>query len=215
MVTGKPLLILMIQRRMHPVTCSLINDWLYKGRLHSSASPKQAVLHLAPASDKLVVLVKTIGEVEQTESGSRKNKWNAERVVTLATTLVQASLVEKTSVGIITPYRAQVSLIKQLLTTARLQPQERERIKVGTIHAFQGDESEVVICDLVESNANVGQLFKGQTGERLMNVAISRARTKLIFVGNVKVLADGIKDNHVGHKLNQYFSSYPDCVVQG
>ena len=53
------------------------------------------------------------------------------------------------------------------------------------MHAFQGSESDVVIVDLVESrNDKIGKLYHCSTGNRLANVAISRAKDKLILIGS-------------------------------
>jgi superfamily I DNA and/or RNA helicase len=60
-----------------------------------------------------------------------------------------------------------------------------DRIRIGTVHAFQGSEADVIILNLVESrNHKIGKLYHGETGDRLINVAISRARDKLILIGN-------------------------------
>jgi len=59
-------------------------------------------------------------------------------------------------------------------------------IKAGTIHTFQGTESDIMIWDLVDSPRNrVGKLYMEETGERLVNVAISRAKSKLGFAEKV------------------------------
>ena len=59
-------------------------------------------------------------------------------------------------------------------------------IKIGTIHQFQGDESDIVFIDLVESNRNktIGKILLGDQGQRLINVAATRAKCKLIIVMN-------------------------------
>jgi len=56
---------------------------------------------------------------------------------------------------------------------------------LGTVHAFQGSEADVIIWDLVDTrNHKIGRLYQQDTGDRLTNVAISRAKGKLVIVGD-------------------------------
>jgi superfamily I DNA and/or RNA helicase len=66
-----------------------------------------------------------------------------------------------------------------------------DRIRIVTVHAFQGSEADFIILDLVESrNHKIGKLFHGASGDRLVNVAISRARDKLILIGDRQAFYD-------------------------
>ena len=88
-------------------------------------------------------------------------------------------------IGLITPYRAQVSLLKHLLKDMKLTSDQADRIKIGTVHAFQGAEANVIIWDMVDTrNHPIGKLYRGDTGNRLTNVAISRAQGKLVLIGD-------------------------------
>lgn len=79
----------------------------------------------------------------------------------------------------------------------------------GTIHTFQGSECDVIILDMVDSidcgqdsaNSSIGSLYRGENGERLINVAISRAISKLIIVGCPKVLSEGVKNTQVSQSV--------------
>src|SRR5690606_1595803 len=96
-------------------------------------------------------------------------------------------------IGVIAPYRAQVSYINRLLDQY-LSKSLRSQVDVGTVHAFQGREADVVIWDLVEATKpgiKIGLLYRGDAGNRLTNVAISRAKGKLIIVGEDKVFRSG------------------------
>jgi superfamily I DNA and/or RNA helicase len=81
--------------------------------------------------------------------------------------------VAASDMAIITPYAAQVQLLREQLS---------EQIEIGSVDAFQGREKEVIIISLVRSNreGNVG--FLAET--RRMNVALTRARRKLIIIGD-------------------------------
>ena len=88
-------------------------------------------------------------------------------------------------VGIIAPYRGQVTCIRRLLRERSLPPDQTKRLRLGTVHAFQGSEADIIIWDLVDTrNHKIGRLYLQDTGERLANVAISRARGKLVIVGD-------------------------------
>ena len=85
-------------------------------------------------------------------------------------------------VGLITPYNGQVALLKRHLKSID-DDAVRNRIQVGTIHPFQGSERDVIIWDLVETaDLDLGRLFRDNAGKRLVNVAVSRARGKLVVV---------------------------------
>lgn len=69
----------------------------------------------------------------------------------------------------------------------QLPTQQADRIKIGTVHAFQGAEANVIIWDMVDTgNHPVGRLYRGDTGNRLANVAISRAQGKLLLIGDIE-----------------------------
>ena len=93
---------------------------------------------------------------------------------------------ERIDVGIISPYRAQVQYIRHLIKKADFFKPFRKIISVNTVDGFQGQERDVILVSLVRSNA------EGQIGFlrdlRRMNVAITRARMKLIILGDVATL---------------------------
>jgi len=180
---------LRLQRRMHCSICNLINTPFYGGELETATEDqKTEARNLPPLPGSPVVLVEVVqqdgSEVVQTESGSRLNKKTAEVTARLA---VYYSDHGASSIGVITPYRAQVSNIKRMLRDSAVSDEKRRRIKIGTVHAFQGSEADVVIFDLVETRHHrIGRLYHGDTGNRLANVAISRARAKLVLVGDAQ-----------------------------
>ena len=95
--------------------------------------------------------------------------------------LRRAGLRER-DIGIIAPYNAQVSLIHHELRLAR-QP----RIRVSTVHSFQGQESRAVIVDLTDNNLPPSPLT---ADARLINVALSRAQEQLVVIGNESYVRD-------------------------
>jgi superfamily I DNA and/or RNA helicase len=95
-------------------------------------------------------------------------------------------LEERLDVGIISPYRAQVQLLRQLLRKNESLKPFRRLITVNTVDGFQGQERDIIVISLVRSND------EGQIGFlrdlRRMNVAITRARMKVIILGDKNTL---------------------------
>ena len=95
-------------------------------------------------------------------------------------------LEEGIDVGIISPYRAQVQLLRGMIKRSEFFRPYRKLISVNTVDGFQGQERDIVIISLVRSNNN------GQIGFlsdlRRMNVAITRARMKLVIMGNAETM---------------------------
>ena len=93
---------------------------------------------------------------------------------------------ERLDVGIISPYRAQVQYLRQLLKKREYFKPFRSLITVNTVDGFQGQERDIIVISLVRSND------EGQIGFlrdlRRMNVAITRARMKLIILGDVATM---------------------------
>ena len=121
------------------------------------------------------------------ESFGRINKAEAElTLLTLAEYFTkigkQRVLSDSIDVGIISPYRAQVQYLKKLIKKYEFFKPYRRLISVNTVDGFQGQERDVILISLVRSND------EGQIGFlkdlRRMNVAMTRARMKLIILGN-------------------------------
>ena len=125
------------------------------------------------------------------ESYGRINKAEAElTLLTLAEYFTkigkQRVLGDSIDVGIISPYRAQVQYLKKLIKKYEFFKPYRRLISVNTVDGFQGQERDVILISLVRSND------EGQIGFlkdlRRMNVAMTRARMKLIILGNTDTM---------------------------
>lgn len=94
----------------------------------------------------------------------------------------QRLLDERIDVGVISPYRAQVQYLRRLIMKNEYLKPFRRSISVNTVDGFQGQERDIIVVSLVRSND------EGQIGFlrdlRRMNVAITRARMKLIIIGD-------------------------------
>ena len=141
------------------------------------------------------------------ESFGRINKAEAElTLLTLAEYFTkigkQRVLEERIDVGIISPYRAQVQYLKQLIKKYEFFKPYRRLISVNTVDGFQGQERDVILISLVRSND------EGQIGFlkdlRRMNVAMTRARMKLIILGN--------KDTMTKHPFYKKLWEYVEAI---
>ncbi len=95
---------------------------------------------------------------------------------------IQRVLDESIDVGVISPYRAQVQYVRRLIKKKEFFKPFRHLISINTVDGFQGQERDIVLISLVRANA------EGQIGFlrdlRRMNVAMTRARMKLIILGD-------------------------------
>ena len=141
------------------------------------------------------------------ESFGRINKAEAElTLLTLAEYFTkigkQRVLEESIDVGIISPYRAQVQYLKKLIKKYEFFKPYRRLISVNTVDGFQGQERDVILISLVRSND------EGQIGFlkdlRRMNVAMTRARMKLIILGN--------KDTMTKHPFYKKLWEYVEAI---
>lgn len=192
--------LLKIQYRMNDEIMRFSSDWFYHGKVQSAPQIKyRSILDYdhpitwIDTSDKeptdTIEEDKELNFKEQFvgESFGRINKAEAElTLLTLAEYLTkigkQRVLDERIDVGIISPYRAQVQYLKSLIKKYEFFKPYRRIISVNTVDGFQGQERDVILISLVRSND------EGQIGFlkdlRRMNVAMTRARMKLIILGN-------------------------------
>jgi predicted DNA helicase len=163
------------QHRMNEAIMAFPSRALYGGRLRAHPD----VAHHA-LDDRPLLLVDTAGcgfEEEVPEgSDSRHNPGEAE-VAAREVERVLALGVGPANVAVIAPYDAQVQRLRQLLA-----PRVEEGLEVDTVDGFQGREKEAVVLSLTRSNdaGEVGFL----ADVRRMNVALTRARKKLLVVGD-------------------------------
>lgn len=141
------------------------------------------------------------------KSYGRINKAEAElTLLTLAEYFTkigkQRVLGDSIDVGIISPYRAQVQYLKKLIKKYEFFKPYRRLISVNTVDGFQGQERDVILISLVRSND------EGQIGFlkdlRRMNVAMTRARMKLIILGN--------KDTMTQHPFYKKLWEYVEAI---
>ena len=185
-----------VQYRMNEAILKFPNEWFYGGQVRSDESVRnRSILDL----DRAVEWVDYSADDdeddsrEQTARGGvgRLNRGEAALTIRVAEDYVQRIgkqrlTDEQIDIGIISPYRAQVHLLRHLVKQSAVLKPFRRAITVGTVDGFQGQERDVIIISMVRAN---------DTGEigflrdlRRMNVAITRARSKLIIIGDASTL---------------------------
>ena len=184
---------LQVQYRMHEKIMEFSARYFYENKLiaHESVSTELLRPHLQP-----VTFIDTAGcgynEKQDPETLSRMNSEEASLLIHQAEVLVEdigvnAWLNEQITMGIITPYSAQVDQLHKLAeASAILEPLYRY-ITINTVDAFQGQERDVIIISFVRSNDKGEVGFLGDI--RRTNVAMTRARKNLIMIGDSATLS--------------------------
>ncbi|MBR7012436.1 MAG: AAA family ATPase [Muribaculaceae bacterium] len=192
--------LLQVQYRMNDEIMQFSSDYFYHGLMKSAPEVAHRVIH---EGDTPIVWLDTstidvapddqfdFREQFVGESFGRINKGEAHLTISLLQIYIQRIgkqrvLDERIDVGIISPYRAQVQYLKRLIKKRPFFKPYRHLISVNTVDGFQGQERDVILISMVRANGT------GQIGFlhdlRRMNVAITRARMKLIIVGDVPTL---------------------------
>lgn len=208
--------LLKMQYRMNETLMRFSSDWFYHGMLE--AAPEVRHRSLLDDLDSPLLWIDTDKEplssgTEETEAlhsaaidavenvsheqfvGSNYGRINRNEALLTLQALHQyvarmgcrRLLEERVDFGIISPYRAQVQLLRSLIKRDDALRPLRGQIMVNTVDAFQGQERDVMFVSLVRANE------EGQIGflsdYRRMNVAITRARFKLVILGSVSTLS--------------------------
>ena len=184
--------LLQVQYRMHQDIMKFSSQYFYNNLLIAHESVKTAKLR---SDQSPVEFIDTAGcgyaETQDPETLSRSNQEEAELLIHVVEQLIEsigtnAWLEENITLGIITPYSAQVDFLHTLAeASAILEPLHR-MITINTVDAFQGQERDVIAISFVRSNnqGDVGFL----SDIRRTNVAMTRARKKLILIGDSATL---------------------------
>lgn len=180
------LTMLQTQYRMNPEIRSLVSDFSYNGRLADGAGVEPGTRPMTehpPAPGAAVVMVNSrlLGGRGWRDAAAttRCNPISAHWAFRYAAGLVEAGAMK---VSVLAPYRAQAQLMTGLVRDGGL----ARSVQVGTVHRFQGAESEAVVFDVTDAKplGIPGRVLKGDVGKRLVNVAISRAQGKLVVIAD-------------------------------
>ena len=214
-VDNKPevVTLLRVQYRMNEQIMRFSSDYFYDGQVESAPQIRyRGILDY----DNPMMWIDTAGtdcrEEFVGESFGRINK--TEAALTLDTLQQYLSKIgkqrvldERIDIGVISPYRAQVQYLRRLINKKEFFKPYRQLISVNTVDGFQGQERDIIVISLVRANDD------GQIGFlrdlRRMNVAITRARMKLIILGD-----SGTLTRHPFYrKLHQYVKSIDNATT--
>lgn len=170
---------------LRPATTAIANARLALARPVSGGSELAAGPELITALDPQHPVVFIDVPWAQAGCGPRTNPREAQLVGEILSAYLQAGL-NLANVGVIAPFRAQVALIRRTLE-ARLPEDARAEIRgmVDTVDRFQGQERELVVISLATHGEFIHDLLQD---ERRLNVALTRAKHKLIILGDRRVL---------------------------
>jgi len=184
--------LLQVQYRMNDEIMRFSSEWFYHGMLQSASEVKyRGILDFDIPIEWINTETMDCNEEFIGENYGRINKPEAELSVGQLKDYVNRIgkdrfLEERIDVGLISPYKAQVQYLRQLIKRDAFFKPFRSLITVNTVDGFQGQERDVIIISLVRANE------EGQIGFlndlRRMNVAITRARMKLIILGDASTL---------------------------
>ena len=193
-VRNKPEVVslLKIQYRMNEEIMKFSSDWFYHGLLTSAPEVKyRSILDF----DTPIIWINTedmdCNEEFVGESFGRINKTEATLCIEELKKYInkigkERLLEERIDFGLISPYKAQVQYLRQLIKKDAFFKPFRHLVTINTVDGFQGQERDVILISLVRANED------GQIGFlndlRRMNVAITRARMKLIILGDASTL---------------------------
>ena len=205
--------LLKVQYRMNDDIMRFSSDWFYQGKVESDESVRhRSVLdfeHSIQWIDGNEIMQQVNEDLEKQgayeekldidfteqfvgENHGRINKAEAELVLTTLRNYIdkigkERFLAERLDVGIISPYKVQTQYLRQQIRRREDFRPFRQVISANTVDGFQGQERDIILISLVRSNEN------GQIGFlsdlRRMNVAMTRARMKLIIFGDKQTLA--------------------------
>jgi superfamily I DNA and/or RNA helicase len=189
--------LLKMQYRMNEEIMRFSSDWFYGNQVESAPEVRyRSILDLDIPMTWIDTSQFTVDGLQFTEefvgeSFGRINKAEAELTLLVLERYFskigkQRILDERLDVGIISPYRAQVQYLRRLLKKREFFKPYRSLISVNTVDGFQGQERDIILISLVRAND------EGQIGFlrdlRRMNVAITRARMKLIILGDASTM---------------------------
>lgn len=184
--------LLKLQYRMNDEIMRFSSEWFYGGMLQSVPEVKyRSILDFDTPIEWINTEEMDCNEEFVGENYGRINKPEAELSIAQLKEYItkigrERFLSERIDVGLISPYKAQVQYLRRLVRNDAFFKPYRQAITINTVDGFQGQERDVILISLVRANE------EGQIGFlndlRRMNVAITRARMKLIILGDASTL---------------------------
>ncbi|KAK1282076.1 hypothetical protein QJS10_CPB22g01375 [Acorus calamus] len=207
---NKVMEMLTVQYRMHELIMNWSSTELYDSKIEAHASVAGHMLHdiegvqKSSSTEPTLVLIDIAGcdmEEKKDEEESTMNEGEAAVAIAHAKRLVEGG-VRPSDIGIITPYAAQVVLLRIM----RSKDDKLKEIEISTVDGFQGREKEAIIISMVRSNSKkeVGFL----SDKRRMNVAVTRARRQCCLVCDTET----VSSDKFLKRLVEYFEEHAEYL---
>ncbi|KAJ0634038.1 putative hydrolase [Helianthus annuus] len=201
---------LTVQYRMHEHIMNWSSNELYNSKIEAHASVAGHTLHeledvqKSSSAEPTLLLVDIAGcdmDEKKDEEESTLNEGEADIAIAHAKRLIQSG-VRASDIGIITPYAAQVVLLRML----RTKDDKLKELEISTVDGFQGREKEAIIISMVRSNSKkeVGFL----SDRRRMNVAVTRARRQCCLICDTET----VSSDKFLKRLIEYFEEHGEYL---
>ncbi|WP_338754213.1 AAA domain-containing protein [Bacillus sp. FJAT-52991] len=188
---GHPhLFMLNVQRRMHPHISAFTNKEFYNGKVKDAPDlerERQSIALKAPFQGEAIALVDTSGSWPAAlKEEYSTSKYNLTSLFIALQLFAEAKASGIQTIGFISPYRVQTQLMNACLAELFSEEWANQSFTAATVHKFQGSERDMIIFDAVDAPPQLisGGLLRGEESERLMNVAMTRAKGKFILLAN-------------------------------
>ncbi|CAE8719992.1 unnamed protein product [Polarella glacialis] len=186
--SGVPFRFLDTQYRAHPQLMEFSASCIYHGKLKSGidGSERPQPLGIPWPSKKCPAAFFECGVEEHLEGESKANEAEAKMVRKLVQGVIDKGDIGVGDIGIVTPYKGQVRVLRRVMEKLKLPPGETAILEMASVDNFQGREKELIIFTAVRCNdhGSVGFL----SDWRRLNVMITRARRGLVIVGSAETL---------------------------
>jgi len=204
-----------IQFRMHPQISEFPNRRFYDRMIGDAEEldGKRKIKAQNIDSDSHMIFYDVPDGVEEKVHHSYQNVKECEFVINILKSFSLLSNIDPNDIGVITPYRAQKLIIKEKLKDSGIK--DYRRIKVSSVDAFQGSEKEYIIISVSKTQDfyNSKSFLKDF---RRLNVALTRAKTCLIIVGNLKgfLTCNYWNDLYYFGKSKGYFKEFKNIIIK-
>ena len=193
------------QYRMNKEIADISSEIFYDNQLRTADSAANGRLDIdiddaVLSKDNSVVFIdfKGSGAYHVTKSGTHYNEFEMRVIHNLVSKILQST--NNCEIGIITPYRLQREKIKEILGDIS------DLVEVDTVDRFQGREKDVIIFSFVRASGNAGRFLNNRSR---LNVAITRAKKKLIILGNSDVLKTAPYTRRIFEKIERDYVVVP------
>ncbi|RIW38396.1 DNA helicase [Bacillus salacetis] len=210
---NQQLMLLPIQRRMHPDISAFTNEFFYYSLVkdhHEILKQRTAVTNLSPFPGEAASIFPLIDNSPwcRTDSGSR---WNVMSSLVSIQLMLSANESGIKSIGYVTPYRAQAKWMNKIIPVFfnNRDTVMNSQIFASTVHKFQGSEKDMILFDITDGapQEKAGALLTQKGSGRLINVSVTRAKSKFIMVGDHQFIKRRVSKNQPVRKLIDFLEN--------